>query len=240
MYPHICLNTPPGLTTYIHSANGSESVLDLCFSSASIASGINAKQGPCLGSDHYPICVSILLQQMLQSLKKRKRYKLNEVKWDKWTAGLPDLEWNENLSISEASNSLIHALKNSTYKIDQTSDIYQPKYNKPWWDTECSKLVAFRRKAKKEFCKNQTAVNLKKLSDAENRAKHYINELKKKTWQAHATTLNTSTPLTTIWRQIHIMRNKSSPTSSVIEHQNNSLTSASEISEFFSSHYERN
>ena len=48
---NICLCSPQGMQTYIHSSTGTLSVLDLAFSSPNISSDITLLQGPCMGSD---------------------------------------------------------------------------------------------------------------------------------------------------------------------------------------------
>ena len=99
------------------------------------------------------------------------------------------VDWKEEATTAEANDTLVNAIKFSSYVIPQTTGFYNPKYNKPWWNVECSRLTALRKRAKCVFCKNQTDENLRLLREAENAAKHYHNKLKKECWQTHASTL---------------------------------------------------
>ena len=174
----------------------------------------------------------------MQPIKTRKRFKIKDVKWEKWAKELPELRWDDEEPLNQSNLSLIEAIKSSEYKIQQTSGMYCPRFNKPWWNDECAKLSAIRKKMKKKFCQNQTAENFQNMRHAENKAKHYINYQKKKSWQEHASTLTSSTPLTSVWNQVRVMRNRYSPTNSAISHRDKIYTIPADISEILVEHFE--
>jgi hypothetical protein len=110
----------------------------------------------------------------------RKRYKLAGVKWNEWTAGLPQIEWREDDNTIECLTEELHAkMKSSTYDVQQTSGIYNLKYSKPWWNPECGRLVAIRRRAKNIFMGHPTEANLRDLRHAENMVKREVVRAKK-------------------------------------------------------------
>jgi len=148
-YDDIDLLTPFSLPTYVSPVTGRSSTLDLCFLSTNLIIGATAEIGPCLGSDHYP--VAIKLQQNVQSREsgKRPKWKLDKVDWSLWRIKLPEVEMHDNDSIEEMNSKLEYSLKNSRYDIERSSNKYNPKFHSPWWNSECSRLVALRRRAKK-------------------------------------------------------------------------------------------
>ena len=236
-YQNISLNSPSGLATYINPATGAQSVLDLCFSSANLMSDVDIKIGPCLGSDHLPLLITVLTRPYIQTVTTRKRYKLTHVKWDEWSRGLPDLEWNESESLSYNNTNFVNSIKSSTYNIPQTSGKYNPKYNKPCWDERCSELVAKRRIAKNRLKRCQSIENIQKLRTAENEAKNYIKLIKKTSWEKYASTLTSTSPITDIWKQIKFIRNTYKTPDTAIDENNNVYTDPSKIADIFSSYF---
>ena len=200
------LASPNKLATYINPVNGSQSNLDLCFSSSNISSDITVSSGPCLGSDHYPVIVTLSITPNTQHIQFRKRWKLKDVNWPLWRMGLANIEIDENTSIEEKYEKITNALKTSNYKIEKTSGIYNPKYKVPGWDAECSCLTAIRKKAKNKFRRYPTEQNLRNLRKAENDAKSKIKEKKATSWQNFASSITSSTKITSVWSAIKTLK----------------------------------
>ena len=241
-YQDISLNTPSGLVTFIHSATGSPSVIDLCFSSSNIAADITVEREECLGSDHFPIKITLNKSPASQTITTRKRYKIKTVNWAQWRAGLPNLVWGEDESAESINRMLIESIKSSSVQIEKTSGKYNPKYNTPWWDDECERLVSLRKTAKGRLRRCQNAQNIQKLREAENNAKNYIKNLKQKSWQEYASTLTANSPTSSIWKSIKILRNSYTPPLTfpytVIIDGNNILTTPHDIAESSANHFQ--
>ena len=173
--------------------NGTKSVLDLCFCSANFLPNINISTGPCLGSDHLPLLIKLLVSPLLQTIKLRRCLQTQNVKWQEWRKGLPEIEWTDEGDINNCNNIFIQKVLSSEYKINKSSGNYNPKFCKDWWNSECSKLVALRRKAKNMFSKRPNQENLRKLRVAENKAKEKIKESKAESWKMFASGINFST-----------------------------------------------
>ena len=237
-YDNVSLNTPPKMTTYMNPSSGKPSVLDLCFSSTNLAPDINVLQGPCLGSDHLPILISLAKNTKVEPILTRKRFKLKNVDWKDWQQGLPDIEWDEDCSLIQMNKILTDSIKESSYKIPQTSGKYNPKYNKPWWDSECARLVAIRRKAKNKLKNTQSVENILHLREAEKKAKLYIKEKKKNAWEEYASTITFRTSTSDVWNKIRALRNNYKPPGRVLEDNSVIYTSSKEICRVFSDYFE--
>lgn len=195
--------------------------------------------GPCLGSDHFPIIVALSCSPDTQEIRSRKRYITKDVDWDSWRQGLPDIEWDDNISIEQANALITTKIKLSTNKIKQTSGKYNPKYNKSWWNKDCSRLVALRRKAKNKFRKQPTEENIKLLRQAEKNAKEHIKTSKTLSWQNKASTLNSQTPLSSIWGQIKKIRNTFKPAVTTLDHQGDLYSDPINKTELFANFFEK-
>ena len=237
-HDNISLNTPPKMITYLSPVTGKPSVLDLCFSSANLAPDLRVTSGPCLGSDHLPIIISLAKESKVEPILTRKRYKIKNVEWKEWKQGLPEIEWDEDASLTDLNTKLVHSIKSSSYGIPQTSGKYSPKFNKPWWDAECARLVAIRRKAKNKLKNVQSAENIHILREAERNAKIYIKEKKQKSWEEYASTIKFSTTTCEVWNKIRTLRNSYKPPERVIEDNGAIFTSSKAICKVFADHFE--
>jgi hypothetical protein len=237
-YQNICLATQPGAVTYIHPATGRTSVLDLCFCTADLLPDIITSQGPCLGSDHYPIEVTLNTAPFLQPIKTRQRYKTKNVDWAAWTAGLPEISWEDGFQLDNANANLITQLCNSSHEIEKSSGIYNPRFNKSWWTPDCARVVAMRRKAKNVFRRHPTEYNFRRLRATENNAKNVIKDAKKHSWQQFASTITASTSTSQIWAQVGKLRNKYKRAITVIDREGSIYTDPYAKAEQFADYFE--
>jgi len=232
-YDNISLLTPFSLPTYVSPITGRSSTLDLCFLSSNLMIGATAELGPCLGSDHYP--VKIKLQESVQSreLGKRPKWKLDGIDWSLWKVRLPEIQTEGTESIEEINDRLEDGLKNSGYKVEQSSNKYNPKFNSPWWNSECSRLVALRRRAKNLFRRHPTEANLRSLRNAETEVKREVKRSKEKSWQEFVSTLNCFTPTKTIWDTLRKIKGMSSEANSILIENGETLISIEQRTEAF-------
>ena len=236
---NLCLASPKGLATYLHH-NGTKSAIDLCFCSSMLLPEISVQTGPCLGSDHLPVLVDLNIAPVTQKVKLRKRYLTKNVNWEAWRSGLPKLEWSNNLSMNNAIELFMENVKSSSHTIKESSGMYNPKYSKDWWNEECAKLVALRRRAKNRFSRYPTEHNLRILREAENKAKDKIKESKDNSWKTYATSINFSTNTTEVWNKIKRLQNKYKPPTNVVINNNNQLiTDPLMKAEIFANHFEK-
>ena len=170
----IDLVTPPDLPTYMDPRTGRTSTIDLCVVSANLIARSSIEVGPDLGSDHNPVIATFNHKPVSIPLKFMPKWKLADVKWPEWRDGLRNIQWEEDKDIAYLNNKFITNIKKSKYELQRTTGHYNPKFSKPWWNQECSKLVAVRRKMKNAFRRRPTEENRMRWREAENKAKQQI------------------------------------------------------------------
>ena len=243
---NLCLATPPGLTTYVSASSGSQSTLDLHLLSPNLLPSSEIVVCPCVGSDHYPLELTLRIKPLLQTIKFLPKWKLDNVRWDLWAAGLPPLQWDiESAADLDAANEkLVSCLTKSSYKIKQTSGEYNPRFNKPWWNEECERLVEIRKRAKKIVCRNATAATIANLRAAENKVKIAVDLAKERSTKEFIGTINSSTTSKTIWDKVNSIRGKFEPKKVVLDHNHQILTDplqkANKIADHFETIFNRN
>lgn len=222
---NLCLATPPGMVTYMDPRTGKKSLLDLCLVTPDLAPAAKLNVGPCVGSDHFPVEIELNIKPESNKTKSRQRYKLEGVNWSEWRMGLPEIDWRPgDRTVESLSEELSEKIKSSTYCIQKTSGIYNPKYSQPWWSPECERLVAARRRAKNIFMRHPTEENLRILRHAENVVKRETAKAKEKSWKKFVGGINSFTGSKTVWNNINKMRSKYKPSKHAFDHNDQIYT----------------
>ena len=234
---NLCLLTPPGLITYVSFTDNHKSTLDLCFISANLTMGATCKRGPDITSDHAPVEVGIIHKPKFFSMKKRPKWNVDEVDWILWREGLPRISYRDDQSVEAINENLVTSIKNSSYTISKTSGQYHPKYSKPWWNTECSRLTAIRRCMKRLFNRHPTEDNYRNWRHAENTAKHYIQETKSKSWQDFATSISSRTKAKTMFEKLRKINNKFTMTPTILVERGQLIYDAKEKANIFMDYF---
>ena len=235
----MCLLTPPRLVTYVDFARGTPSTLDLCIVSSNLRTNSSLQTGPDLGSDHAPIEVLLNKQPDSRPMKIRPRWKLDGINWGQWSRGLPDINVDlDNGNLDEINSRIVASLKSSTYSIDRTSGLIIPKYSKPWWDSNCSKLVAMRRRARRRFLSHPTDENKQCWTQCANKAKRYILRCKQKSWESFVSSINSSVNSKEVYKKINALRGKKCYSNVVLEYNNLNITDSQRKADLFADYFQ--
>ena len=194
--------------TYIATRTGTTSCLDLCFPVNRLLGLGSFSVGPDVGSDHLPLCCSFSLALNKYSVLGPPRWDLKRAHWAGWHVDLcnsdygivlpaPATALNDDLCsrIDEASRSHIPVTTGSRVRHRRT----------PWWDAECSKAVAHRRRARNKLSRSPTVVNLIAYKRSTAVARHVIKSKKVASWRSYVNTLSLDTPVAQVWRTIRSM-----------------------------------
>ena len=224
----ICIATPPGLITHTCTKEGatSTSTLDLTLCNPALLPSFDIKTIPDYGSDHDPVIATIEINPNKTIRGKRPRWKLENVNWQNWKTKL-EKPTNEQLK-SRQPGDLEKDYKNFTSSIQEASEETfkktgkKAKYNihKPWWNEQCSRATALRRRAKKRYQRNKTPYNrteYKKRHAEANRTHKYF---KKQFWVKYVSTINSSTKTGEVWTVIKKMSGKHRTMFHPIQHEN--------------------
>lgn len=210
-FPNLCLLTPINLPTYFHIPTRKYSTLDLCFISDQLfpISDLNLMED--LGSDHLPTCINVNFNTQPAPLKVRSRWLVGQKGcWEKWVSHLPQI--NESSSIEEYYASFVGSINvanSGVFKLSNTE--VKVKYSKPWWTEECAVAVKLRHHRKQIFKKHPTTYNLAVLREAEHKVKNITRHAKKSSFRDFCNTINSSTPIKTVWSNINKLSHKFKP-----------------------------
>ena len=102
LHPSIALLTPTSLHTYYNINSDNFSTLDLTFVAAQIYPISQLVLGKDIGSDHYPVMITIDIKPSVSKFKARKRWKFETGSWDHWSKQLPAVEKHDiNVNFSD-------------------------------------------------------------------------------------------------------------------------------------------
>ena len=220
-----CLVTPPKLVTYVDFARGTVSTLDLCIVTSNLLSNSSVDTGPDIGSDHLPVEILINKQPIVNEIKVRPKWKLEGINWGEWASKLPEIAGNyDELTIDMMNEQIVTNVKNSQYIIDRTKDTINLKYNKPWWNSTCSKYVAKRRQARRVFLSHPTDVNRQNWRLWENKTKKYILRCKEESWRSYVNSLNSKVNSKVIFKKINSLRGKANYSTITLQNNNSVIT----------------
>ena len=233
---HVGVNllTTKGIGTFVDNF-GSESTLDLCFGSGRFVEVDEIYRGADLGSDHIPILYGFS-SLVLGSKSTVKKWHFKDIDWGKWTRGLLGTFESGKFrcsNLKEFSLSLVEYTKNFA---DLCSKPFHSKYHKAFWSEECSRAVALRRRAWRNFLKYPTRENKTLFNRQSAISRRTMKSAKRDEWKNFCSTLDFSTSETLIWRLFKSLQGKSSPLSYPII-SNGSMLTEHEIVERFADSY---
>jgi ribonuclease HI len=226
------------VATYIDKRVGTTSCLDLCFATHNLLMMGEMKRGPDIGSDHFPIECNFGININKNQITTLIKWKFNKQNMEEWKA---NLEKQESVLVpcdaetlnNHICNKIVDA-SNNTLQKTSGKKIY--KRSTPWWDIDCSRAVANRRKAKNLLSKMPTVVNLINYKKCEAIAKRTIIKKKKDSWEQFVGSLDSKTPSAKVWRVIKSMNGKQHTRSIPIISDDNSIVSKANI---FANHFSR-
>ena len=202
-HPNMALATPTGLKTYTcPRPPHNSSTIDLTLCSNNLIQIIQTSALADSGSDHFPILNKIDLAPDPKIREKRKKWKIIEKKMDTWKSKLePSNNTSDDIDILEEAftKSLTEAAE-STFK--KTSSKIKTKYCRPWWNSECARAVAQRRRARRRAERNPTPANTIDLRRCTAKAKRIIKKTKRETWQKFCSSITSETPTKQIWDMV--------------------------------------
>ena len=201
----LALLTPKGMKTYTDPRTGKQCTLDLIFVSPNIKGISSIKLEDDLGSDHNAIVLKIQVKPQIEQVKVRRRWKLEKGDWLAWKREVKkNMVNNVKQNLEEQDEWIASSIYTASEKcIPRTSEVWKPKYSKPWWSEECKRLLEIKKEKKKIFIKNPILYNKIQFRKAENQFKKQAKKAKKESWISYCNNLTNSTPAKQVWQQIN-------------------------------------
>ena len=207
--PSLTILTPETLPTYYDVRHNSFSTLDLTLISSPLASLSTLWTAPDIGSDHFPVVTRIGVAPCTVRYAVRPRWKFDTGSWPAFQRALlplpPEPVDSLHDSVSSFTANLIAA---SAQAFQRTKDCIYPRYNKPWWNAECARLVALKHQAKKRLISQPSLGNLIAFKRAAALVKREVKLAKTSSWSRFCQSLSLSTPSSHVYRR---MRRLQSP-----------------------------
>ena len=217
-----------GSQTYLHPGHGTFSAIDLSLCSPAIYTELSFQvASDTFGSDHFPI----ILEYGIALSDGIPRWNLSRADWSKF-----DELCSEQLTIDsiEMYDEPVVVFTNILCDIARQSiprsEPKQRKRCKPWFNVECRKALAIRKKALKRFTQVMSEDNHSQFKIARAKARRQFRASKKESWRKHVLNINKYTPITKSWHMVHRIagKYKKSTISHVISN-NTKVTDTEEI-----------
>ena len=201
--------------TYIDRRTGTTSCLDLCLTSQNLLRVGEFCRGPDIGSDHFPMIWTFGIAIEKTELNTVKRWQVRKANWPQWQQLMEEDAQSEIGPVdAETANIRLTAQINRAAQkaIPMSSGKIGCHRSTPWWDAECSKAVALRRKAKGKLFRAPTVENLIEYKRREAIVKRTTLKKKRESWAEFVGSLSSETTNKIVWRKIRSINGKNNKT----------------------------
>ena len=232
----ICINnrTP----TFMRTRNGRvvHSVIDLAFTDTNTATLFyqHVEDDP-LFSDHYPIHYELQVPSGQANFNFLPRWNFSKADWASFQKHIDESSPSPPLDINNFLNVILAAAHQYIPHTRPPRD----KRNAPWWNADCQRALAVRRRALRVFNRCICDVHENSYRRAIYEANETIKKAKLESWQSFSSNFNRFTPLSKIWSLLRSFSNKRSATYKIPHlHINNThYTVPLDVATQFAQHY---
>ena len=194
--------------TYTHNGELKHSVIDLAITTPRIATIFTQSVADdTLFSDHYPIHYILETPSGQTNFNFVPRWNFNRADWTSFQNYIDETIHTEH---PPDINTFLNTILTSAHQNIPHTGPPVPHRNSPWWNNDCQRAVAIRRRAMRAFRRCICREHEEQARRARFEAKQIITKAKTESWQAFATTFNRFTPLSKIWSLMKCFTNKRS------------------------------
>lgn len=216
----------------------SYSVIDLALASPQIATLFTSHvQSDPLFSDHYPIHLNLEVPSGQTNFNFFPRWNLRKADWISFQNHIDEHSYNCNPDLPTFLNIILA----SAHEYIPHTRPPQGRNHSPWWNNECQRAVALRRRALRQFKRCICADHEAAAREARSQSRQIILKAKKDGWENFSNKFNRFTPLSKIWTMIKCFTNKRSPTFKIphLIINNQHYSTPLEVATQFAIHYSR-
>ena len=197
--------------THIHHHNGkvTYSAIDLAITSPRTAPlfTFQAQSDP-LFSDHFPIHIELQVPSGQTNFFSLPRWNFRKADWSAFKDHIDtSLPPNSHPDI----NTFLNSILTSAHQHIPRTQHHPGRRASPWWNTECQKAVAIRKRALKQFQRCICDFHEKEARRTRSQANYMIKQAKQQSWQEFSSQFNRFTPLSKIWSLLKSFTNKRPP-----------------------------
>ena len=166
-----------------------------------------------LFSDHYPLHYSLDVPSGQTNFSFLPRFNFKKADWASFQEHI-----NVNITTPPPDiNSFLDIILESAREHIPLTKPPHPTKNAPWWNNECQRAVALRRRALRQFRACLCSDHEEAARKARTESRKIILQAKKSGWQTFSNTFNRFTPLSKIWSLLKCF-NKNNPRQRKIPH----------------------
>ena len=239
--PSLHLLTPPSLPTYHNLYHNSFSTLDLSIVSPHLVPISQIWTERDLGSDHFPVVVTLDCSPSVVPFKARRRWRFDPDSWAAFRGQLPSL--GETVSVLDVTTDALHFAETvysaSLATFPLSRELVKPQYSKPWWTDSCAAAVLAKRRARCLYTREPTTANLIAFRRCEAVVKKVTREAKRHSWAQFCDRITSTTPSPLVWRRIRRLRGAAPRRTQPLLLNQCLITTPQEKAEAFADHYSR-
>ena len=204
----ICIINPINFFTYIDPRTANKSCLDICLCSPQLIDSTNIKRLNGIGSDHYPLSVTIQQTPTRNIIRKPPKWNLDGVDWKKWTEDIPITNINLDSEVDRLNEDIKQRINfSNNINIKKTYPKDTPRRRTPWFTEECKIAINNRRKALKILEKYPSTENINNYKEQSKIVAAIIKKAKRQSWENYIKTLSSDTPSKEVWSKINSIKN---------------------------------
>ena len=218
---NIAIATPPSLPTYTNSYTGESSTIDLILCTPRLIPYISTTTTADLGSDHEPILSTVTMIPDTAERGKKPKWILEKSKFNEWKEDIMNLPPTAPEETEEEQKQFTSDIINVSKKhFKKTSNKIKSKFNKPWWNEECAKATALRRRAQRKMRRLPSVENIREYRRLTAAATRIHNKAKRESFKRYTNSITAHTPPGETWKFLISFKGKTGPTSGPLHHRN--------------------
>lgn len=216
-----------GSPTLVKSFNShSDSAIDLTLCTPDLSNSLHWKvhDDPC-GSNHIPIIITADFGLHYTSNSSHKKWKIQKARWSEYHRKASEIfSTSSQGSYSVFVQNIEQVASGSIPKLSNRKEFNGPNNQrkhmpKTWWNIECQAAVDLRKSHYRAYCENPNLENLNKYKNQDALAKKIIKKSKRESWGKYCSSLNSSSPISEVWRKLNSYKNRTKHSYNIISSQ---------------------
>ena len=205
----VFLNDLTPTHTHHHGGRVTHSAIDLALTSPNIAQlfTFNVATDP-LFSDHHPIHLELQVPSGQTNFLHLPRWNLRKADWSSFQQHIDEAH---TVGTPPDINTFLNTVLAAAHQHIPHTSGHSGRHASPWWNTECQRAVAVRKRALRQFQRCICAAHESEVRRTRKLANQIITKAKQESWQTFASTFNRFTSLSKIWSLLKKFNNKRTP-----------------------------
>jgi hypothetical protein len=171
------------------------------------------------GSDHYPIILRELTPSPL--LEPHSRWRYDRAEWNIFykATDISLSPFNTRFPTADAAFNFFQKVIITAAENCIPRSSAGRRSATPWWSQECAQANREKKKLYKQYKRNRTTTNMIIFKAAVARSRRINRQTRKQYFRKYASTVNSTTPLSSVWKVVQkISRHSNSPSPTILRY----------------------